>query len=67
MVYRLEEKSTGDKILSATGPSPILSMIGESDSNTVAGWIVVEYDKFTSVIPNKSWDAKTFYNQTCVE
>jgi hypothetical protein len=67
MLYRIETKSTGDKILSAFSPFPIISMIGGTCSETISDWIVVEYDNPKEIIPNKSWDAKTFYNQTCVE
>lgn len=67
MLYRLEHKSTGEKILSAFSPMPIISMLGSSDSETASEWIVVEYDNPKVIIPNKSWDAIEFYRQSCVE
>ena len=67
MLYRLEHKSTGEKILSAFSFVPIISVIGSSEPDSVAEWIVVEYNSPKEIIPNKSWDAVEFYIQTSVE
>ena len=67
MLLRIENKSTGDKILSAFSPFTIINIIGGTCAKTVSDWIVVEYDNPEVVVPNKSWDAVTFYKQSCVE
>jgi hypothetical protein len=61
-ILRLEDKSTGDKILSAYGVTPILKMI--VDNQTEAhNWLVVFYEDNKSVVPVDSWKAIRFYNK----
>ena len=61
-ILRIEDKSTGDKILSAYGIIPILKMI-EDNPKAATNWLVVHYEDNKSVIPLDSWKAVEFYNQ----
>lgn len=62
MLYRLEHKSTGDKILSAFGIIPIFKMI-EDNPKEAKDWLVVHYENKDSVVPVDSWKAIDFYNK----
>jgi len=61
-ILRIEDKSTGDKVLSAFGIIPILKMI-EDNPKSAADWLVVLYEDKDSVIPHDSWKAIDFFNK----